>query len=492
MMKDMRIVTVMAALMLLVLASAAVSGPGDLVWFGYDTSCDFYAYTNSVAVQPDGCAVLVGKTAGGGWTIARFTATGALDLSFGNSGKVELFSGYVPNQAYDVAIDGSSRIIVVGRQGEPARFTVVRLLGNGALDTNFGNGGIVVTAFNANKEDIAKAVVVQPDGKIVAAGTTKDNKSYKAYALTRYNTDGTLDTASFGPKVKKNKPDRYGYIIDDPTNRMDDSIFQGTIALQSTGKILLGGFVNRSMNSLDIQGWTVSRYNTDGSLDTTFGSNGRNTLESIGSLEPLHLKGLGVQSDDRIVAGGRGWDTSIPQVYGIAVRYTSDGVVDTSFGISSGLAMTTSATDATNVVIQVDDKVVIGTGSSSGGIGLFRWTASGLADGSFGNGGQSILAGVGFSAFVIGCGPESGRALGNLRDRRLGDERGQISVTIVKRIRLAPVGEGVQLPRPRWPDDPQPNAGHGSHRSHVYRERTGIPGQTEVFRTTGWRTRRTR
>ena len=134
----------------------------------------------------------------------------------------------------------------------------------GDLDTSFDSDGKVTTEVGSTF-DVARSVAIQSDGKIVAAGYS-DNGSNDDFALVRYNTDGSLD-ASF-----------------DGDGKVTTAIGSGTdqafsVAIQSDGKIVAAGDSYNGSND----DFALVRYNTDGSLDTSFDSDGKVTT-AIGSV----------------------------------------------------------------------------------------------------------------------------------------------------------------------------------------------------------------
>ncbi len=156
---------------------------------------------------------------------------------------------------------------------------------SGDLDLSFGNGGIAYTSF-AIYSTGARAAAVQPDGKIVVVGSTSENvgKPVSRSAIARYNPDGTLDSSfATGGKVFH----RYAIIS-----------FYTSVALQPDGKILAAGGISqngRYYNSF------VVRYNTDGTLDASFGNAGLAIIAG----EDVISYGFGsvlLQSDGKIVA----------------------------------------------------------------------------------------------------------------------------------------------------------------------------------------------
>jgi uncharacterized delta-60 repeat protein len=354
--------------------------------FGYVTLLSSPGRMYALAVDESERIVAAGEL-DGHWVVTRILANGTLDTSFGSAGQVLLFGQTAGDRAYDVALQSDGKIVVVGWTGfgVDEQFTVVRLDANGGLDSTFGNGGIVKTPINKTGA-IATAVAIQKDGKIVVGGVSKNSLARQDITLARYNQDGSLDTAGFGPLVKKNKPDRYGYVIDDIDAETGDGVYRGVIALQPDGKILVGGWAGQlGSHPEQLRGWMVARYQPDGSVDDSFGTQGKVMAESYGPFTYLHLKGLAVQNDGKIVASGRGRPDYPATFDAIVLRYEANGNLDSGFG-SGGLACAGFPTEVhgTQVALQEDGKIVVAL--SDADLMAFRFLADGTPDATFGAG----------------------------------------------------------------------------------------------------------
>ena len=289
-------------------------------------------------------------------------AAGDLDPTFGGDGKVTTDFGPGQNSAEDVAIQSDGKIVVVGTAnvGGGLEFALARYNPNGDLDTSFGNGGKVVTNFS-RLVNLALAVAIQSDGKIVAAGFTSD-PGERDFALARYNTDGSLDT-SFGSG---------GKVTTDFFGNLDEA---RDVIVQSDGKIVLVGEAFLGPGDSD---FALARYNTDGSLDTSFGSSGKLTSRFFGS-SSIATAAI-FQSDGKIVVGGSG------PVGFMVVRYNSDGSLDTSFG-SSGIASSSFLGAVFAMAMQNDGKIVVTGIGTSFVFSTLRYNSDGSPDTGFGSGG---------------------------------------------------------------------------------------------------------
>jgi len=327
----------------------------------------------AMAVQADGKAVLVGAV-NEGFGVMRFNTEGGLDRTFSGDGKVTTDVGTGSDQPLAVAVQADGKILVAGKTQVGAQaanryprydFAVVRYLPNGSLDTNFGTAGKVTTKIGGGTTPLGTdavpaatvfALAVQPDGKIIAAGEAINTMSNGAgngdFALARYTPNGDLDT-EFGVN---------GTLTTDFVGSAPVSSDTATsVALQSDGKILVAGTANNS------QVFALARYNTNGSLDRSFGSFGKVTLNLTAGLDVAF--GLGVQRDGRIVlAGTADYSAGLRSSddFGIA-RFTSDGEIDTTF--SRGLVRTaigSGADVAKGMAIQTDGDIVVAGSSYNG------------------------------------------------------------------------------------------------------------------------------
>ncbi|MCC6766352.1 MAG: hypothetical protein IT293_16960 [Deltaproteobacteria bacterium] len=227
-------------------------------------------------------------------------------------------------------------------------FAVVRYNSDGTLDGTFGSGGQVTTPVGT-LDDSASALVVQSDGKLVAAGYSSTGSSL-AFAVVRYNSDGTLD-GTFGS----------GGIVTTPVGA-SVTADSAALVVQGDGKLVVAGASYNGSND-DL---ALVRYNTDGTLDGTFGTGGIVTTPVGSNYDRAHA--LMAQNDGKLVAAGYSADGSNPRF--AVVRYNSDGTLDGTFG--TGGKVTTTLRNvlvgdiALAIVVQSDDKLVV-AGSSVGG-----------------------------------------------------------------------------------------------------------------------------
>lgn len=304
---------------------------------------------------------------------------GRLDSKFGKKGKVLTdLNGGSEDLGYGVAVQSDGKIVEAGFSLEstcPCRdFALARYTPRGALDPTFGTGGIVRTDFGTNSADEAFAVAIQSDGKLVAAGLSDSNGSFD-FALARYNSDGTLDT-TFGTG---------GKVLTDLGSTSSDIAV--AVALQANGKIVAAGQYNANTISSD---FAVVRYNSDGTLDGTFGTGGK-LLTDLGSQDVANAMAL--QSDGKIVVGGTSTAGTSSSFDFALVRYNSDGTLDGTFGTGGAVLTDFSGSgsfdQAFAVAIQSDGKILAAGGSGAEDFALARYTSSGTLDTSFGTGGTT-------------------------------------------------------------------------------------------------------
>ena len=261
-----------------------------------------------------------------------WAADGDLDTSFDTDGKVStpILSG--ADEANSVVLQSDGKIVAAGSSynGSNYDFAVVRYNTDGSLDTTFGTGGKVTTSIGSDS-DVANSVVLQSDGKIVAAGYSHNGSNYD-FAIVRYNTNGSLDTTF------------------DADGKQTTSIGSGTdgansAVLQSDGKIVAAGYSHNGTNT----DFAVVRYNTDGSLDTTFDTDGKQTT-AIGSGAEV-ANSVVLQGDGKIVAAGYSHNGTNEDF--AVVRYSAN-VSDAPGSNDSG---STTASVTTPTIVKTPDVV---------------------------------------------------------------------------------------------------------------------------------------
>jgi uncharacterized delta-60 repeat protein len=207
----------------------------------------------------------------GGTALIRYSPNGSIDTSFGTG-------GWVRKTARALALQPDGKIVAVGASGS---FALTRYNPDGSLDAGFGTGGTVTTQLS--KVDAAGEVAIQADGKLVVVGTSFTGRSFD-FALVRYISKGQID-AGFGQEGKVTSDFCAQQIEERDAEHIGPWSFYGgwRVRLQADGKILVMGTPSNSLCS----GPVLVRYNSNGSLDTTFGENGRVTIATSSNGDSL-------------------------------------------------------------------------------------------------------------------------------------------------------------------------------------------------------------
>jgi uncharacterized delta-60 repeat protein len=361
------------------IADVSFAGEGSML-----LQSGYLIQSNAITTQFDGKIVIAGAAANG-VNVFRVNSNGSVDSSFGTNGVVTSYSDWV--EIVSLIIQPDSKIVTTQsyRLDVPDRnFSVNRYNTDGSLDASFDSDGKVITGEFAGNSNLS-AVAVQPDGKIVAAGyTTVSTYPYTFdFAVARYNANGTLDT-SF---------DQDGKIRTAVGNIGFDRAY--AVAVQSDGKIVVAGSTEYRNNNNLAGGFAIVRYNQDGSLDNSFDGDGKMITE-IPNRYFGSASSVLIQPDGKIVAAGTTSGTTVNQTI---VRYNSDGSLDNTFG-NNGVFIETDwkINDIVSLAIQSDGKfVTIGTaytlvsiGISNVGFAVARYNSNGTPDNTFGVQGKVI------------------------------------------------------------------------------------------------------
>jgi len=272
-------------------------------------------------------------------------APGSLDPSFGTGGIVTTVIGSRGSAAWGLALQADGKIIAAGvtqEAGGPSEFALTRYNPDGSLDSSFGARGTVTTPVGAGAE--ASAVALQPDGKIVVAGDASGDA--EEFALARYNPDGSLDP-SFGA----------GGIVTTAVGA--DNSYATAVAIQPDGKIIAAGATYVPEAGFQPpDDFALTRYNSDGSLDSSFGSNG--VVRTDFSATEDFANAIALQSNGKIIVAGRSEGLPTGSVFALA-RYNQDGSLDPSFGSNGKVAPAFGSgyADANAVAVQPNGKIVV-------------------------------------------------------------------------------------------------------------------------------------
>ncbi|MGH8565356.1 MAG: hypothetical protein ACREXW_15210 [Gammaproteobacteria bacterium] len=400
---------VFAVLLGLGQVAQAVGGDPDLT-FGGDglvitdlSNAQRRDQANDLAIQFDDKIVVVGvATRDGDENVAvlRYKPDGTPDDAFGQQGVaiVDVLADE-DDSAEGVVLQRDGKIVVVGRAGDfvgpggdPGSFLVARFNLDGTLDPAFGGGqGFVTTRFGPGSNDFATAVVLQPDGRIVAAGRSNAGGSAD-FALARYNTDGGLDDGGPQDITPGDRFGANGLVVTDFAAQ--DRVL--ALALDASGRLVAAGC--RSCDS-DASDFALARYLADGQLDPSFDGDGKVSTDFPFRGRDI-ARGVAIQaSDGKIVAGGGADDPAGADVFAVA-RYLPDGSLDASFGFNGDGRVTTDfefRNDlASALIVQPDGKIVAAGNSNTDAVlepaalALAQYRADGSLDIDFGNGGQVL------------------------------------------------------------------------------------------------------
>ncbi|MBS1729290.1 MAG: T9SS type A sorting domain-containing protein [Bacteroidetes bacterium] len=339
------------------------------------------ATLRSMILQPDGKLIAVGNI-DSSFVIVRYRQNGQLDNSFGISGKVYTpFNFDCAANAVQLTSDGS--ILVAGSSSKIEFSTVASDIllvcynSDGSLKTSFGTNGLVQT--DISLVDYGSSMRVLDDGKILVSGTSTNVIANGDVITLRYNSDGSLDE-TFGVN---------GYVIKNLGSvQFPSDDHAAALDIQVDGKIVVGG--NKGVHMF------IIRYNPDGTYDNTFGNNGVLTGGLLNGITSLFVK-----DDGKIVAAGHfnnDEDISVPSI----TRLESDGAIDESFGVNGRILSLPYYSyfegRLFNVVQQTDGKILaVGSRTDLSNQQHFesiaRYAVNGHKDLSFGNNGSLTVAG---------------------------------------------------------------------------------------------------
>jgi uncharacterized delta-60 repeat protein len=281
--------------------------------------------------------------------LARYNTNGSLDTTFGTNGKVEIdVANAGTADAIDkIALQADGKIVAVGytMSGYDNRFLIMRFNSNGTLDTTFNSTGYRIEHFTENTTEAAKTVAIQPDGNIVVAGYGIRPDGKYTISILRLTTAGLLDATFSGD----------GKLV----QLVGGDSAASSVAIDSDNKILVGGYT-RDISSGNII-FALVRYNSNGTPDTTFDADGIVSTSFEGTLSSV-IKGLALQTDGKIVAYGWAADVDSSDSSDLVLaRYNTDGSLDTTFDSGDGKIRTDLSVNdtAANVVLQADGKILI-------------------------------------------------------------------------------------------------------------------------------------
>ena len=290
------------------------------------TNIDSHDQTQDIVVQPDGKIIVVGAVGDGPTQIgmARYSADGSLDASFGVDG-IAISDAAVDPLPENILLQPDGKFMVVGNDFPngfiDGELFVARYESDGTLDASFGNAGIVTKS--SSTFDRVSDALLQPDGKVLIAGFTREGPSEgnNAVMVLRYLPDGSADTG-FGVGGKA-------------TLDFGASIVIEAMTLQEDGKIVVGG--------INIEtGYALVRVNQDGTVDSAFATDGMLTVPGRGSLNDIAF-----QEDGRLLAVGFAENDISSPDFGDIITMRFD-LGDVSVANEDPMAFPKSATLASN------------------------------------------------------------------------------------------------------------------------------------------------
>ncbi|MBK9731115.1 MAG: T9SS type A sorting domain-containing protein [Chitinophagaceae bacterium] len=313
------------------------------------------------------------------YSFITYAQAGILDSSFANNG-IATYFGFEFNNSTSSAMQTDGKIIFSGLSNQDC--AVTRFLSSGIPDSSFGTNGISIHKMNQiNATETVAECALQPDGKIVVAGATKQWNGTDYFwdvAVLRFNSDGSIDN-SFGYN---------GKFATDISDNLDYET--KAMKIQPDGKILITGYFSSSFGPSDV---FLIRLNTEGSPDSEFGLNGivKTNVDPILNDVPEEIA---------LQPGGKILVTGAQNYYLFSIRYLSNGSIDGAFGID-GITKTDFSDytsdwlSARSIAITQDGKVLIGVNFSNGedvDVMILQYTSEGILDSSFGNDGTIIYS----------------------------------------------------------------------------------------------------
>lgn len=336
---------------------------------------------HDITLQQDGKIVIAGNS-NEDFLIIRYLADGSLDSSFSGDGMVTINFGSPYDVAYAIAVKSDGKIVAAGERsdGNVSRLTVACLTPDGLPDTGFSYDGKEVLYWGASST--ARDLAIQTDGKIVLTGSvlvTSGNYNSE-FLVVRMNADATLDNGFSNDGIQT--------VQLGPMAETAEAV-----ALQADGKIVVTGAVNRPTTT-DI---ALARFNTDGTPDNTFGVEGIATV--VRGIGINYAYALTLDATGRILTTGY---FNQPGIQYAVMRHTPTGSLDNSFdgdGIMTGYKPDSPASFYT-AAVQPDGKIVAVGGAYAKAwwaeyheeeIAVVRFNVNGTIDSSFDEDGRLVV-----------------------------------------------------------------------------------------------------
>jgi uncharacterized delta-60 repeat protein len=253
-----------------------------------------------IAIQPDGKIIVGGNTGTSAifqdFMVVRFNANGTPDASFGPTGIGVIQTGFNPRDGLSsIALQPDGKIVAGGFTGDFANvdFALIRITSTGSLDTTFDTDGKLTNSIR--EQDILNKVLIQPDGKLIATGYTRNMGQNQDVALIRYNSNGSLDTS---------------FDVDGIATTNDGALDDTSAAiLQPDGKIIV-------TERRDFNNSALIRFNSNGSLDNSFHGDGIFTFPAS-NFTNTFPRAVAIQPDGKIIiSGAQGPDIFLSRLLG--------------------------------------------------------------------------------------------------------------------------------------------------------------------------------
>lgn len=307
---------------------------------------------------------------------SRTNSNGSLDTTFGTNGYYELSTTTTtvlqPESNYtmvELEVQNDNKIVSAGRRESIAAstFCVSRILANGGLDTSFNGTGFLEVSFGTGTSR-GNCMKLQNNGKILVGG--RSGSSSQFFSILRLDVNGSLDS-TFGTAGKVQ-------------TLMSGQSFPYSIAIQSDGKILMGGYVLNNPYGYD---FALVRYMPNGALDTSFGVNGI-VITTINTFYDDVIRKVLIQNDGKIVVVGNDADSTGASRIAM-IRYLNNGTIDTGFA-TNGMYISDFYGGSFDAALQVDGKIVVSgysypTGMEPSVFSVFRYNTNGTLDSDFVN-----------------------------------------------------------------------------------------------------------
>lgn len=308
--------------------------------------------------------------------VMRLDDTGVLDTTFGTNGVVthDGAAGGTDEQEYGeaIALDSNGKIVVAGTSSDASSgldMAIWRLNSDGSMDTGFDSDGVVTHAIGTGS-DRGYGLAIDSTDRIIVVGRTENTS--RDLAVWRFNSDGSLDTTFNGS----------GYFVQDGAAGGSGEERADAVTIDASGKIVVAGFSTNVNNRKDLVVW---RFNTDGTLDTSFDSDGMAVVvDTVSTDSEDEAKEVLIDSDGKIIVVGSSDDGSMlrPTIW----RFNDDGSLDTTFNTTGHVSDTTSVGSALDLVLDSSGNIMVSgyvDDGSSFNMAIWRFTAAGALDTEF-------------------------------------------------------------------------------------------------------------